>query len=141
MMSAVAVMPIETMMARGAMMTDDARTVHGYHPATATAGDKGGIDGGIIVIVGVIIVGIIVVIDPIDKNATDVTAVDESVTGKSVRSCRRGSGANRTRADNRSANATATAEATGAAAAAAASSAMAADFDRRTVGRRLARSR
>ena len=52
-MSAMMMAPMDTMVAYGAMMTDDARAMHGQHPVAASSSDKGGVDGGIIVIIGI----------------------------------------------------------------------------------------
>ena len=82
-MSAIVVAPIETVMARNAMMTKNARAMHGDHLAACSSSDKGGIDGGIIVIVGVIVIRIVVVIDATDKHTMDVTAMSKSMPGKS----------------------------------------------------------
>jgi hypothetical protein len=96
-MPAVMVAPVDTIVSRGAMVTDDARTMHGQHPAAASASDKGGsgIDGGIIVIVGIVI-RIIVVIDAADKNPAEVTPMTKAVASKSRSPCNdRGCRANR----------------------------------------------
>ena len=88
-MPAVMMAPVDTVvMARGAMVTDDARTMHGQHPAAASSSDKGGsgIDGGIIVIVGIVI-RIIVVIDAADKNPAEVTPMTKAVASKSRSPC------------------------------------------------------
>jgi hypothetical protein len=88
-MPAVMVAPVDTVvMARRAMVTDDARTIHGQHPAAASTSDKGGsgIDGGIIVIIGIII-RIIVVIDAPDKNLSEVTPMTKAVAHKSRSAC------------------------------------------------------
>jgi hypothetical protein len=74
MMTAVMVAPVDPVVTRGAMMASDARAMHGHHPAAASSTDKDrdGIDGGIVVIIGVIIrivVRVIVVIDAADKEA------------------------------------------------------------------------
>jgi hypothetical protein len=84
-MPAVMVAPVNTVvMTRGAMVTDDARAMHGQHPAAASSNDKGGsgIDGGIIVDLGIVI-RIIVVIDAADKNPAEATPMTEAVAGKS----------------------------------------------------------
>jgi hypothetical protein len=111
-MPAVMVAPVDTVvMARRAMVTDDARTIHGQHPAAASTSDKGGsgIDGGIIVIIGIII-RIIVVIDAPDKNPSEVTPMTKAVARKSRSSCndRRGS-ADRTAANDSATHAASTA--------------------------------
>src|SRR4029077_17778436 len=70
--------PVDAMMTCGAMMADDARAMHGEHPAAASSSDKGspsdkglgGIDGRIVVVVGVI-VRIVVVIDAADKHSME----------------------------------------------------------------------
>ena len=82
MMSAVMVPPMDSIVARGPMMTDDARAMHGQHPAAASSSDKGGIDGRIIVVIGVV-VRIVVVIDAADKSPAEVASVNEGATGKS----------------------------------------------------------
>jgi hypothetical protein len=68
MMPAVMGVPVATVMSRGAMMTDDAPTMHRQNPATTSSSDKGGsgIDGETIIIIGVVI-RIVVVIDAADK--------------------------------------------------------------------------
>jgi hypothetical protein len=87
-MPAVMVAPVDTIVSRGAMATDDARTMHGQHPAAASTSDKGGsgIDGGIIVIVGIVI-RIIVVIDAAGKNPAEVTPMTKAVAHKSRSAC------------------------------------------------------
>jgi hypothetical protein len=88
-MPAVMVAPVNTVvMTRGAMVTDDARAMHGQHPAAASSSDKGGsgIDGGIVVGVGIVI-RIIVVIDAADKNPAEVTPMTKAVAYKSRSSC------------------------------------------------------
>lgn len=138
-MSAVMVAPMDTMVACGPMMTDDARAVHGQHPVAPSSSDKGGIDGGIIVIIG-IVVRVVVVIDAADKNSAEVTPMAKGAAGKSGRSpndCR--SRADRTAA-NGSATKAATKTRTAAATASATATAMtaAADFDRPSIRNRLA---
>lgn len=138
-MSAVMVAPIDTVMPCGAMVTDDARAMHRQHPAAASSSDKSGgrIDGGIIVIIGIVI-----------RIVTEVTPMAETASGKSgISSNGRRSGADRAAAHNSAAHA-ASAEATStpatapttASAVAATTSAMsaAADFDRPSIGNRLA---
>src|ERR1700729_4065392 len=96
-MPAVMVAPVNTVvMTRGAMVTDDARAMHGQHPAAASSSDKGGsgIDGGGIVGVGPVI-RIILVIDAADKNPAEVPPVTETAAGKSRSSCDRGCRADR----------------------------------------------
>jgi hypothetical protein len=87
-MPAVMVAPVDTIVSRGAMVTDDARTMHGQHPAAASTSDKGGsgIDGGIIVIVGIVI-RIIVIIGAADKNPAEVTPMTKAVAHKSRSAC------------------------------------------------------
>src|SRR5580693_5415932 len=100
-MSAVMVAPVTMVMPRGPMVADDARAMHGQHPAAASSSDKGGsgIDGGIIVSVGIVI-RIIVVIDAADKSPAEVTPMTKAATGKS-----RSSGNDRgCRADHAAAN-------------------------------------
>ena len=95
-MPAVMVAPVNTVvMTRGAMVTDDARAMHGQHPAAASSNDKGGsgIDGGIVVGVGIVIR--IIVVIAADKNPAEVTPVTETMAGKSRSSCDRGCRADR----------------------------------------------
>ena len=137
-MSAVMVAPMDTMMACGAMVANDARAMHGHHPAATSASDKGRIDGRIGVIIGIII-RIVVVIDATDKSPAEVTPVDESVPAKTMASCN----ACRSRADRAAANdsaANTTTRAKTAAAAvttASASASMSVDFNHQSVGNRL----
>lgn len=139
-MSAVMVAPMDTMVAGGAMMTDDARAVHGQHPVAPSSSDKGGIDGGIIVIIG-IVVRVVVVIDAADKNSAEVTPMAKGAAGKSGRSRNSSS----SRADRTAANGSATKAATKTRTAAATAStttttamSAAADFDRPSIRNRLA---
>jgi hypothetical protein len=142
-MPAVMMAPVDTVvMARGAMVTDDARTMHGQHPAAASSSDKGGsgIDGGIIVSVGIVI-RIIVVIDAADKSPAEVTPMTEAATGKSRRSGNdRGCRADHAAANDGATHATsaATAAPTTASSTTAASAAMAAtNFNQQFVGSSL----
>ena len=142
-MSAVMVAPMDTMVACGAMVADDARAMHGHHPAAASAGDKGGIDGRIAVIIGIVI-RIVVVIDATDKSPAEVTPVAESVPGKSMASCNAcRSRADRAAANDSTANTTtraktaADATATAPTASTATATAMSVDFNRQSVGNRL----
>ena len=139
-MSAVMVAPMDTMVACGPMMTDDARAVHGQHPVAPSSSDKGGIDGGIIVIIG-IVVRVVVVIDAADKNSAEVTPMAKGAAGKSGRSRNSSS----SRADRTAANGSAAKAATKARTAAATAStttttamSAAADFDRPSIGNGLA---
>lgn len=142
-MPAVMMAPVDTVvMSRGTMVTDEARAMHGQHPAAAFSSDKGGsrIDGGIIVVIGSV-VRIIVVIDAADKNPAEVTPVTETVAGKS----RRSSNDRRRRADRAAANdgaahatcATAAAPPTASSATTAASTMTAANFNRQFAGNSL----
>ena len=83
-MPAAMVAPMNAMMARDAMMADDARAMHGEHPAAAASSNNGGngIDGRIVVIVTVV-VRIIVVINTADKHAVEVAMMDKGMPGKS----------------------------------------------------------
>ena len=137
-MSAVMVVPVATVMSRGPMVADDARTMHGQHPAAASTSDKGGsgIDGGIIVIVGITI-RIVVVIDAADKNPAEVTPMTKAVAYKSRssrndRRCR----ADRT-AVNHGAGAAATAPTTTSSSTSTAAAMPAANFNRQLVGNNL----
>lgn len=87
-MSAVMVAPVDTVMTRGAVMADDARAMNRQNSAAASSTDKSGngigrlgIDGGFVVIIGIVI-RIIVVIDAADKGAAEVTMMEEVVAGK-----------------------------------------------------------
>ncbi len=143
-MPAVMVAPVATVMSRGAVMADDARTMHGQNPAAASSSNKGGsvIDRGINVIIGVVI-RIVVVIDAADKSPAEVTPVNEPVAGKS-RSPRdnRGRRADRTAMNDGSAtHASGTAATTPPAASAAATVAAAStatNLDHQSMGGRLA---
>jgi len=137
-MSAVMGMPMDTMVASGAMMTDDARAMHGQHPAATSSSDKGGIDGGIIVIIGIVI-RIVVVIDAANKSSAEVTPVSKGAAGKSRTSCDdRRPGADRAATNDSATKAAATAHTATAVAAATAMSA--ANFNRQRAGNRLARA-
>ena len=140
-MPAVMVAPVNTVvMTRGAMVTDDARAMHGQHPAAASSSDKGGsgIDGGIVVGVGIVI-RIIVVIDAADKNPAEVTPVTETAAGKSRSSCDRGCRADRAAAkDSGATHASAAAAAPTTASSSSTAAAMpAANFNRPLVGNSL----
>src|ERR1700689_4989121 len=131
MMSAVMGMPMDTVVASGAMMTDDARAMHGQHPAATSSSDKGGIDGGIIVIIGIVI-RIVVVIDAANKSSAEVTPVSKGAAGKSGTSCDdRRPGADRAAANDSATKAAATAH----------TAMPAATFNRQPAGNRLARAR
>lgn len=143
-MSAVMVAPVTMVMPRGPMVADDARAMHGQHPAATSSSDKDGsrIDGGIIVGVGIVI-RIIVVIDAADKSPSEVTTVTEAVTGKPRHSCE---GRGR-RADRAAANESTTHAANAAAAAPTTASSTtttaampATDLDHQAIGNRLART-
>jgi len=96
MMPAVIVAPGDVVIARGAMMTDDARAMHGQHPAAASSTDKdrdrdgNGIDVRIfrIAIVIAVVIRIIVVIHAADKDPVEVAVMEEVVAGKSRASCK-----------------------------------------------------
>ena len=141
-MPAVMVAPVNTVvMTRGAMVTDDARTMHGQHPAAASSNDKGGsgIDGGIVVGVGIVI-RIIVVIDATDKNPAEVAPVTETVAGKSRSSRDRGCRADRAAAKDSGAThagAAATAPTTASSSTSTAAAMPAANFNRQLVGNNL----
>ncbi len=88
-MTAVVVAPVDPVVARGAMMANDARAMHGHHPAAASFtdkdrhGDGNGIDGRIIgiVIVIAVVIRVVVVIDAADKEAMPMPeAVMETAT-------------------------------------------------------------
>ena len=108
-MSAVTVAPVDTVMTRGAMMTDDARAMNRQHSAAASSSDKGrngidglGIDSGFVVIV----IRIIVVIDAADKGAAEVAVMEEGPADKSRTCCNAGhAGADRATAHDRTAEA------------------------------------
>ena len=108
-MSAVMVAPVDTVMARGAMATDDARAMHRQHPAATSSSDKRrtgidglGIDSGFVVIV----IRIIVVIDAADKGAAEVAVMEEGPADKSRTCCNAGhAGADRAGAHDRAAEA------------------------------------
>lgn len=138
MMSAVIVAPMDTIVTYGAMMTDDARAVHSQHPVAASCSDKGGVDGGIIVIIGIVI-RVVVVIDAADKSSAEVTPMAKGTAGKSGRPRNGNSRADRT-ASNGSATKAATKTRTAAATAANTAPAMttAADFNHPSIGNRLA---
>lgn len=142
-MPAVMMAPVDTVvMSRGTMVTDDARAMHGQHPAAASSSDKGGsrIDGGIIIVIGSV-VRIIVVIDATDKNPAEMTPVIETVAGKSRRSSNdRGRRADRAAANNSATYATcatAAAPPTASPTTTAASTMTAANFNRQFAGNSL----
>jgi hypothetical protein len=139
-MPAVMVAPVNTVvMTRGAMVTDDARAMHGQHPAAASSNDKGGsgIDGGIVVGVGIVI-RIIVVIDATDKNPAEVAPVTETVAGKSRSSRDRGCRADRAAAkDSGATHAGAAATAPTTASSSSSTAVPAADFNRPLIGNGL----
>src|ERR1700761_1303913 len=85
-MPAMMVTPMQAVMPCGAMSTNDARATHCHHPSAASSSDKGGIDRGILVVIGIII-GVVVVVDASDKGAAEVTPVPEPAAGKSGTSC------------------------------------------------------
>ena len=132
----------------GATMADDTRAMHGQHPAAASSGDIGGdgIGRRIIVIVG-IVVRVVVVIHAADKHAVEVMMMmEERMAGPSGTSRNsRGSCADRSTANGGAAEGTtrkAAARTAAKVAATTASSAMtAANFNRRSVRRRLAGNR
>ena len=140
-MPAMMVAPVDTVMACGAMMADDARAMHGQHPAAASSSDKGvdGIVGRIVVVVGVV-VWIVVVIDATDKHPVEVMPVTERSAG--ISGTGRNGGSSRADAANSSAAEAASGETTTSAKTAASAAATttasatmpAANFDRQTVG-------
>lgn len=147
-MSAVMVAPVDAMMARGAMMADDTRTMHRQHPAAASTSDEGGrgIDGRNIVIVGIVI-RIVIVIDAADKRPAEAMPVSEGTSGKSRGACNgtNDAAANDSAAKSSSpeaASATTATEATAAMATTTSATAMpAANFDRQSIRSRLACAR
>jgi hypothetical protein len=83
MMSTVMVPPMGTIVACGTTMTNDARAVHGEHLAAASSTDKGGIDRGIIVIIGIVI-RVTVVINATGRTPAELRPVSEgAAAGKS----------------------------------------------------------
>jgi hypothetical protein len=88
MMPAVMMAPVGMGMARAAMMANDTRAMHGQYPAAATSSDKGGsgIDGRIVVVVGVA-VWVVVVIDATHEHPAEAVPVAKAVPGKSRTSC------------------------------------------------------
>ena len=144
-MSAVMMAPVGMVVAHGAMMANDTRAMHGQHPAAASSSDKGGsgIDGRIIVIVGVV-VRVVVVIDATNEHPAEAVPVAEAVPGKSRTSCddRRcnGSGAGTERAATNGSAAEPIATAASPTTTAAAAAMSAADFNRESIGGSLASS-
>jgi len=139
-MSAMMMAPMDTMVAYGAMMTDDARAMHGQHPVAASSSDKGGVDGGIIVIIGIVI-RVVVVIDAADKGPAEVTPMAKGAAGKS-RISRNSSRADRTAANGRTTKTATKARTTTAAVATTAAATMTTaaattDFNRPPIGNRV----